>query len=927
MASNGKPASVVPPQNLEAEESVLGSMMVSQATIDPVVLDERLQPDDFYRDRHRIIFDAILALHGDANPVDVLTVSEELAKHGNLEKVGGKDTIGSLAARVPAPGSARHYAKIVKQNSLMRRLDAAGKEIVASVAGRDGEASEMVENAERLLFKVAHDERAADFREISEILHEEIDKLEALSTGKADVTGTSSGFRDLDDKTGGFQPGNLVIIAARPSIGKSALVCNIAENVSVKDRKPVAMFSLEMSEMELAHRFIASQARIPGDRLRKGQVSQRDWPKVVKAANTLESAPLWIDDSSDLGMLDLRAKARRLHAQEVSRGNGGLGMIIVDYLQLMRADDPRVNRVEQVAQFSRGLKILARELSVPVLGLSQLSRAPEQRGENKRPILSDLRESGCLTAESRVYLPEEGRYAAIGDLEGRSDFKVLALDPATWRLEPRTVRRAFATGTKPVHKLTTQLGRSIRATANHRFLTIDGWRRLDELQPGEHIALPRRIDGPEREAGMSDAELALLGLLIGDGCTLPRHAIQFTARTERMAKLGASLAKEVFGARVRPRVKAERNWYQAYLAASEHLTHRRRNPVSTWLTELGAFGKRSWEKRVPHRVFEQPNEGISEFLAHLWATDGCVWLSRRDSRRAPAIYFASSSSGLATDVQSLLLRLGINARLRVVPSTGQPQHHVIVSGAADQARFLETVGGLGKEEMACRVGNWLSDRAANTNRDVVPRRAWRSIVEPARVEAGLTQREVQSGMGMSYCGSALERAHLSRDRAARIAAVTGSDEMMRLATSDVYWDQVVAIEPDGEAEVFDLTVDGLHNFIAEDIVVHNSIEQDADVVCFIYRDDYYNPEDSKEPGIAELILAKHRNGPIGTVKLAFLNTYPKFADQAHERHERPIEQRPGEGPPMSDDLSNGSGGADADPGPEDDFGDEVHGEG
>ena len=223
MASNGTAASGVPPQNLEAEESVLGAMMVSQATIDPVILDERLMADDFYRDRHRTIFEAIVRLHEDADPVDVLTVSEELSKHGHLEQVGGKDVVASLAARVPAPGSAGHYAKIVKQNSLMRRLDAAGKSIVASVAERDGNASDMVENAERLLFNVAHEDRVADFREIGEILHEEIDKLEALATGKADVTGTPSGFRDLDEMTGGFQPGNLVVIAARPSMGKSGL--------------------------------------------------------------------------------------------------------------------------------------------------------------------------------------------------------------------------------------------------------------------------------------------------------------------------------------------------------------------------------------------------------------------------------------------------------------------------------------------------------------------------------------------------------------------------------------------------------------------------------------------------------------------------------------------------------------------------------
>jgi replicative DNA helicase len=390
---------MVPPQNLEAEESVLGAMMVSEAAIDPVLLDVRLQAEDFYRDRHRTIFDAIMKLKEDGSPVDVLTVSEMLSQRGELDRVGGRDVVASLAATVPAAGNARHYAHIVKQNALMRRLDTAAKRIQQSVAERDGQPTELVEQAERLLFQVAHEERAVDFREIGAILSDEIDKLEKLSRGDLAVTGTPSGFRDLDELTGGFQPGNLVVVAARPAIGKSSLVCNIAENVALKTGKAVALFSLEMSEMELAHRFIASQARISSDRLRKGKVAGKDWPGVVKACNRLEQAPLWIDDSSDLGLLELRAKARRLHSQERGRGGDGLGLIIVDYMQLMRTDDPRASRVEQVGQFSRGLKILSGELQVPVIGVSQLSRAPEQRPD-KRPILSDLRESGNIEQDA-----------------------------------------------------------------------------------------------------------------------------------------------------------------------------------------------------------------------------------------------------------------------------------------------------------------------------------------------------------------------------------------------------------------------------------------------------------------------------------------------------------------------------------------------
>ncbi|MGH2954226.1 MAG: replicative DNA helicase, partial [Solirubrobacterales bacterium] len=302
-----------------------------------------------------------------------------------------------LASTVPVPGNARHYAEIVKKNSLLRRLLAVSHRIQTSVHEREGEPRDLVERAEALLFQVAHDERTKDFSKLAEILEFEVDRLEALAKGDRELTGTPSGFRDLDQVLGGFQPGNLIIIAARPSVGKSALVSNIAENVATKAGLPVAFFSLEMSEAEIAHRFIACRARIPNDKLRKGKVSDRDWPKVLKASNELESAPLWVDESSDLSMLELRAKTRRLAASV----GGKLGLVIVDYLQLMRAEDPRASRVEQVGQFSRGLKILARELDVPVIGLSQLSRGPEQRPD-KRPLLSDLRESGNLEQDSDV---------------------------------------------------------------------------------------------------------------------------------------------------------------------------------------------------------------------------------------------------------------------------------------------------------------------------------------------------------------------------------------------------------------------------------------------------------------------------------------------------------------------------------------------
>jgi replicative DNA helicase len=391
------PTAHVPPQNIEVEESVLGAMLVAESALTRVIDEVKLNAEDFYLEKHALIFTCVHDLYAASKPVDELSVAEALSQRNKIEEAGGKHYVSELAAKVPAAGNAKHYAEIVQQNSLLRRLLGAGQQIQSWVHERDGEPRELSERAEKLLFDVAHKEQASDFRLLSEILHEEVDRLEKLSTGELELTGTPSGFRDIDAITGGFQPGNLIIVAARPAMGKSALVANIAENVTMKHNQPVAFFSLEMSEVELAQRFIACRARISGDKLRKGQVTQKDWPKVVRACNELEQAPLWFDDSSDLGILDLRAKARRLHAQ--AQDQGGLGLIIVDYIQLMRADDHRANRVEQVGQMSRGLKILARELEVPVLAISQLSRAPEQRTPAK-PMLSDLRESGNLEQDA-----------------------------------------------------------------------------------------------------------------------------------------------------------------------------------------------------------------------------------------------------------------------------------------------------------------------------------------------------------------------------------------------------------------------------------------------------------------------------------------------------------------------------------------------
>jgi len=396
----------VAPHNIEAEKSVLGAVLLDERHLPPLLVEERLRPDHFYRDQHGAVFAAMIDLYNSDRKIDHLTVAETLRQDGKLEEVGGTEAIDERAGWVPAAGHARDYGRIVVENAQLRALLRSSYDTQASVLAREAPARELVEQAERRVLEVAQDDRQKKFRSINEILDEETDKLHRLSIAKTPLTGTPSGFKDIDELTGGFQPGNLIVIAARPSMGKSALMTNIAENAALATRPdrpggyPVALFSLEMSESELAQRFAASQAHIRGEELRKGRVAESKWQKILGACQRLSQAPLWIDDSSDTGVLEVRAKARRLHHHV----EGGLGLILIDYLQLMRPEGRVESRVEQVGQISRGLKSLARELNVPVVALSQLSRAVEQRGGEKKPILSDLRESGQIEQDSDLVL-------------------------------------------------------------------------------------------------------------------------------------------------------------------------------------------------------------------------------------------------------------------------------------------------------------------------------------------------------------------------------------------------------------------------------------------------------------------------------------------------------------------------------------------
>ncbi len=386
----------VPPQNLEAEESVLGAMLLSPGAIGAV--SEILDAGDYYRESHARIYLAAVGLYARGEPVDAITLVDELEERGELEEVGGRSRIHELAALVPATANASHYARIVREMATLRGLIRTGAEIARLGWERPGPTEELVDRAEQVLFELSQSRVTSEFSHIEELLKDSFERITALYEAGADVTGVASGFRDLDRLTSGFQPGNLVIVAARPSMGKSALGLCIAANLAVRHEVPVALFTLEMSKAEVTQRLMCSEAKVESQRLRTGKLAAEDWPRLTAACDKLAKAPVYVDDTGSITMMEIRAKARRLKSREPN-----LGLIVVDYLQLMTSGSTVENRVQEVSQISRNLKVLARDLDVPILAMSQLSRAVEQR-HDKRPILSDLRESGSIEQDADLVL-------------------------------------------------------------------------------------------------------------------------------------------------------------------------------------------------------------------------------------------------------------------------------------------------------------------------------------------------------------------------------------------------------------------------------------------------------------------------------------------------------------------------------------------
>jgi len=594
-STGGFPSTPTIPHNREAEEAVVGAVLINPEVY--YDLAQFLQADDFYIHRLRWIWEAFTRLHEQRTPLDILTVTEELDRAGQLGEIGGPAYLTALLNQVPTSLHAEAYGHMVEAEAIRRRMLNAANQIATLAYDEHESVEHVMEEAEKSVFDVSQRRLKHDLQPISAVLSEYYDRIDELARRPEEIFGVPTGFIDLDRMLTGMQASDFLIIAGRPGQGKSGFLLSVAKNAAMLHKKHVAIFSLEMSNEQVVQRLVAQETGIDSQRLRTGKLNQDEWPLFTQAVEVLSDTHIFLDDTPAISPLQLRTKCRRLHMEF------GLDLVLVDYLQLMGGDVRTENRVQEVSYISRNLKVLARELNIPVLAAAQLSRAVEQRTD-KRPVLSDLRESGCLTGDALVAVADSGRNVPIRELEGKSNFNIWALNPDTLKMESMSVSRAFCTGKKSVFKIKTRLGREIRATANHQFLTFNGWKRLDELTTSDYLALPR-----------------------------------------------------------------------------------------------------------------------------------------------------------------------------ILPTVVQ------------------------------------------------------------------------------------------------------SSELTTLAESDIYWDTILSIEPDGEEQVYDLTVPGHHNFVANNIIVHNSLEQDSDIVMFIYRPDQYE-KDTVKQNVAEIIIAKHRNGPTGSIELIFRSSLAKFENAA-----------------------------------------------
>ncbi len=855
-------ANLLPPQNIEVEEAILGGILLDPEAYGRVA--ELLVPKAFYIPAHGHIYQAAIDLHTNGKPTDLLNVSNWLSDNQLLDKIGGQAKLVQLVERTVSAVNVDALAVLLMDKFMRRELIQAGNTVGKLGYDTSQSLENVLDQAEQQVLNITQVRPQSGLTPVSEIVMKTYEDIEARNQ-ELTPPGLTCDFADLDAMTGGFQRSDLIVLAGRPSMGKTAITLNIAYNMSILHKLPILVFSLEMSKEQLVQRMLAGEARIDSNRLRAGRISQNEWEQVYAAIAKIADLPIYIDDTPNMMVMQMRSQARRLQAET----GKPLGLIMLDYLQLMEGSSD--NRVQEISKITRSLKGLARELHVPIIALSQLSRSVESRN-NKRPMMSDLRE--CVTGDTPVLLAD-GRRVPIVKLVGQKP-RVLAMDCAE-KIVVAKSDKVWRVGVKPVFAIKLASGRILKATAQHRIYTERGWQELQSVKVGSRVAIARFIPEPPKPINWQEQEISLLAHLMGDGSYLKGQPLRYTTASEENSEIVKNAA-QYFGVQVN-RHESKGNWHQLVFSGNGN----RWEPkgINLWLRNLGVFDQRSHEKQIPPEVFQLNNQQVAKFLAHLWATDGTYHVPK-SGKSATKISLATCSRELAEGVAVLLLRFNIVARIHTTQQQDyRPVYNVDISGKSMQDNFLEKIGSVGcKVNDAEKLKVALAGIKANPNRDTLPKEVFKTIRDQMQ-DCNITTRQMSKLRGTAYGGSAHFKFAPSRETVLDYAKLLNSQDLAQKASSDLFWDEVIDVVPVGEEEVFDLTVPGVESWLADGIVSHNSgsIEQDADLVIMLYRDAYYNP-DTPDRDITELIITKHRNGPTGVVKLVFDPALTKFKNLA-----------------------------------------------
>ncbi|MGA2081201.1 MAG: DnaB-like helicase C-terminal domain-containing protein [Holophaga sp.] len=847
------------PEDIEAERALLATCCAAGAELAAAEAVFALGEDDFVHPAHRAVFKSLKTLVEAQVEINSITLKDALDQAGDLSRVGGFTGLVELLSAEEV-GRPQVLVDLLSRKRKLRQLIRLGARLVRQAADEEEPPDTLVEQAGTDLFRLAQGHLRKGLEHIGDVARDTMEGLLDRLEGRGS-TGLKVSFSRLDNITQGFQPGNLIILAARPGIGKTALALNWVLHAADKSKAHVAFFSLEMSNEEVFTRLLAAKSGVDMKAVAAGAFDVIVQKKLLEARDALLNMHIYVNDQAGITVREITAMVDR----HLSHSNQKLDMVVVDYLQLLSSPEgsraAKQSEAVRIGEISRGFKLLAKDHGIPVLVLSQLNREVEHR-QSGRPQLSDLRD--CVAGDTLVVLADGSR-RPIRELVGETP-EVLAMDPSG-RIVSAQSDRIWMVGQRPTRTIRTASGRRLEATDRHRTWTQRGWQRLCELVPGDRVALARQLPEPAGALHWPDLTMALLGQMIGDGSYLKHQPMRYTTASEENSALVREAAETCFGMKV-TRYSGCGNWHGLLLSGNGDRWHP--SGMGKWFRDLGIFDQRSHEKRIPEAVFRLSNAQIAILLRHLWATDGCISVGKNLRR---GMHFSTCSLGLANDVAALLLRLGIVARTRVVPQGPGYRHLFVVwvNGADGQKAFLDRVGAFGPRlEPAMRLRTALQGVIANTNVDTLPVNVV-PLIRASMKAKGVTTRAMSAMRSVAYNGTAAYRFAPSRKLLGLYARLLEDSQLAAFAQSDIFWDTIVAIEDGPIQDVYDLTVPGPASWLADGLVSHNSgaIEQDADIVMFIHRKMKPVVEGEPEDRTAELLIAKHRNGPIGVVPLFF----------------------------------------------------------